>query len=301
MSTQAPPVPLNVLAEPLFTVTVGGKTRILPLATLLATLLAGDTEIDSFPILTAEQRGHWNRFLVRCAAKALHELGLSVEQARRRGAEALAAEILDALRGIAPESAWLLHQPEPARPGFLQIPTPDGKPPGKSNNYSERPASLLTSTIGGKNHERKADVARELTPEQAAYALIEYQFSAVYGGRGNYETQLLGSRSGAGSGVPFMGPRIGDSRAETFRHDVGVLLGGWQRTAAELQGSVWALWVERWDGKGQLGSERLDPAFIPVARMVRLAVPEDGVFRTVWFRPTDTGRVRDQCSPRERG
>lgn len=296
MTVASPPVPLDVLAEPLFAATRGGETQVLSLARLLAILLADPKEVDSFINLTTEQRGHWNRFLIRCAAKALRETRLSTSQARRRDTDALGMEITDVLRKAAPASAWLLHQPDPAQPGFLQIATPDGRLPGKGNNYSERPTSLLTSTIGGKNHERKADVARALTPEQTAYALIEYQLSAIFGGRGNYETQLVGSRSGAGSGVPFMGPRIGESRAETFRHDVEVLLDRWDTVATELQGSVWALWAERWDGKSQLGSERLDPAFIPVARMVRLAEPEDGLFRTVWFRPTDTGRVRDHTN-----
>ncbi len=291
--TPPPAVSLNVLTEPLFTIIVRDRAHSLSLAELLATLLAGDAEVDSFPNLAAEQRAHWERNLIRCAAKALHEAGFGTAQAQRWGVETLAAEIAHALQAEAPTSTWLLHQPDPRQPGFLQIPTPDGKPPGKGNNYKSNSVSLLTSTIGGKNHERKADVVRELTPEQAAYALVEYQFSAIYAGRGNYETQLLGSRSGAGSGVPFMGARIAGSRAETFRHDVQVVLDRWRTTAGELQGSTWALWAEPWDGKRQLGSEHLDPAFIPVARMVRLAAPEDGVFRTVWFRPTDTGRVRD--------
>lgn len=296
MTVADPPVPLDALADSLFTVARGGETQVLSLARLLATLLADPKEVDSFPNLTAEQRGHWNRLLVRCAAKALHEARLSTAQARQRGVDAIAAEIAEVLQETTPASTWLLHQPNPSQPGFLQIRTPDGELPGAGNNYKSNSVSLLTSTIGGKNHERKADLARELTPEQTAYALVEYQFSAIYAGRFNYETQLLGSRSGAGSGVPFMGPRIGDSRAESFRHDVQVLLDRWDAVAAELQGSVWALWAERWDGKSQLGSERLDPAFIPVARMIRLAAPEDGVFRTVWFRPTDTGRVRDHTN-----
>ncbi len=282
----------DLLTDSLFTVRRGSDTRALTLPALLARLLAGD-EVDSFVELSAEQRGYIWRFWVRCAAKVLHELGWSVEQAQSRESNALAADIGETLAALAPEGAWKLYQPDAAKPGFLQIPTPDGAAPGTGNNYKPNSLGLLTSTIGGKNHERKADVARELTPEQTAYALIEYQLSAIFGGRGNSETQLLGSRSGAGSGTPFMGARIGGSGGETFRHDVRVVLDGWANVARGLQGQVWALWAEPWNGRDQLASERLDPAFIPVARMIRLGAPEGEIFRTVWFRPTDTGRVRD--------
>lgn len=286
----------DLLADPLFTVTgEDGSTAALCLPDLLAHLLAGP-EVAGFPHVTAEQRGHWWRFLVRCAAKSLHERGVGVEAASERSPGELADDIARALTALAPEGAWALYQPDPACPGFLQIPTPDGEPPGKGNNYKPNSLALLTSTIGSKGHERKTDVARELTPEQAAYALVEYQLGTVFGGRGNYESQLLGSRSGAGSGTPFMGVRVGDSLRETFRHDVGAVLDEWESTVGRtgLQGQVWALWAEPWDGKSQLGSERLDPAFIPLARLVRLGPPDDrNRFGTVWFRPTDVGRVRD--------
>ncbi len=286
-----PPPGPDLLTDPLFTIMdKDGETVTLPLPDLLARLLTGE-EVATFPDIAAEQRGYVWRFFVRCAAKALHEIGSVAGQ----GPGELARAIERTLRTLTPEGAWLLYQPNPAWSGFLQISTPDGNPPGAANNYSLRSPSLLTSTIGGKNHEKKSDVARELLPEQAVYALIEYQLSAIFGGRGNYETQLLGSRSGAGSGVPFMGARIGGSNRATFQHDVRVVLDQWRNVADEtgLKGSLWALWAEPWDGKSQLGSERLDPAFIPVARMVRLGLPENGLFQTVWFRPTDAGRVRD--------
>ena len=282
----------DLLADPLFTIRTGSDTQRYTLPGLLGRLLAGK-EFESFSELAAEQRGSVWRFLVRCAAKALHETGTSVQAANSRTSDVLTAEVADVLGGLVPEGAWSLHQPDPGKPGFLQIPTPDGAQPGKGSNYSVRSLGMLTSVLGGKNHERKSDVARSLTPEHTAYALIEYQLNAVFGGRGNYETQLLGSRAGAGSGVPLMGARIGDSYVQSFRHDVRVLLDGWDRTARYLRGPIWALWTERWDGRSQVGSERLDPAFIPIARMVRLAAPLDDRFEVVWFRPTDAGRVRD--------
>lgn len=287
----------NLLVDPVFTVVLARDVTSLSLAGLIGKLLSGG-DVSAFPHLMPEQRGHLWRFLVRCAAKALHELGAEGNETFSRSEETLVADIADALSNLAADGGWLLHQSDPSRPAFLQVATPDGEFPGKANGYRERQISLLTSTIGGKNHERKSGTVRELSPEQAVYALIEYQFAAVYGGRGNYESQLVGSRSGAGSGVPFMGARIANSNSLTFRHDVRVMLDRWTTIKHKLnvRGSVWALWCEPWDGVTPIGSEHLDPAFIPLARMVRLAPTVHGVFRTVWFKPSDGGRVRDHTA-----
>lgn len=286
----APPGP-DLLRDPVFTISPDGSGHPLTLPDLLARLLCGP-EVEAFPHLAAEQRGHWWRFLVRCAARGLRELRLDVDAARGRGAEALSAGLAEALEKLAP-GGWALHQPDPVRPGFLQCPSGEGTP--ETAGYRTESMALLTSAIGSKNHERKVEVGRELSAEQAAYALVEYQLGAVFGGRGNYGSQVMGSASGAGSGAPFMGARIGGSNVRSFRHDVAVLLEEWEeiRRGRGLRGAVWALWTEPWDGKGQLGSERLDPAFIPFARRVRLDAPEGGVFRTVWFRASDAARVRD--------
>lgn len=287
-----PPPGPDVLSDPLFVVSPDGSVSPLSLSLLLARLLAGE-EVDDFPHLTSEQRAPFWRLLVRCAARALRDLGLGVEAARWLPPADLAARIEGALRARAPEGAWLLYQPDPSRPGFLQPPTLDGRAPGAGNNYKANSLGLLTSTIGIKNHERKFDLGRTLPAEATVYALVEYQFGAIFGGRGNYASQLMGSASGAGSGSAFQGAWIAASHGETFRHDVAVLLSGWDAVARELGGPVWALWAERWDGVSQLGSERLDPAFIPFARAVRLGAPVGGVFTTVWFRPSDVARVRD--------
>jgi hypothetical protein len=215
--------------------------------------------------------------------------------------EELEGAIRDGLRSAADDpdgsrGVWALHQPDPTQPGFLQPPTPEGRPPEEAK-YSANTLSLLTSAIGSKNHERKVDVARALDGEQAAYALIEFQLGAVFGGRGNYGSQIMGSASGAGSGSPFMGARLGIGENESFRHDVGVLLRSWSDIRDEygLRGDVWALWTKSWDGESSLPSERLEPAFIPLARLVRLGPPtEGGEFTTVWFRATTRARVQDR-------
>jgi CRISPR system Cascade subunit CasA len=288
----ASPAP-DVLSDPLFAIAPDGAIAPLSLTDLLARMLTGP-EVDGFPHLTAEQRGHWWRFLVRCAAKCLHERELSAAAAANLPAASLAPMFGETLRGLVPEGGWALHQPDPVRPAFLQPPTPDGVPPEKS--YAGNSLSLLTSTVGTKGHERKCDTNRILTAEQAVYALLEYQCGAVFGGRGNYGSQLMGSAAGAGSGTPFIGAIIDGSNVQTFRHDVGVLLGRWRTVVDQngLCGATWALWAEAWDGKSSLNASALDPAFIPLARLVRLGPPiANGSFATVWFRPSAVSRVRD--------
>ncbi len=290
----------DILTDALFTVEgAHGATERLPLTGLLAQLLSG-AEIAGFPRLAAEQRGHWWRFLVRCAAKALHARGWSVEQATRTPTTELATTLRDALRGAAGDpdgsrGVWGLYQSDPARPGFLQPSTPNGKAPDRAK-YALNTLSLLTSAIGSKNHERKVDSARMLDAEQTVYGLVEFQLGAIFGGRGNYGSQIMGSASGAGSGSPFMGVRLGTGENETFRHDVGVLRSSWDRIRDEhgLRGEVWALWTETWDGESSLPSQRLDPAFIPLARLIRLSPPtSEGEFVGVWFRATTKARVDD--------
>lgn len=288
----------DILETPLFTLAGVDGLSVLSLPDLLARLLAG-SEITSFPRLAAAQRGHLWRFLVRCASKALHERGWSEEEATKRPLGELAAAVRDTLRVAAGDpdgsrGAWMLYQAEPKQPGFLQPPTPDGEPPERK--YARNTPSLLTSAIGSKNHERKNDGTRSFDAEQAAYALLDLQLGAIFGGRGNYGSQIMGSASGAGSGSPFMGARLGTGENETFRHDTAVLLKAWDRIRLEngLRGTVWALWTEMWDGESSLSSQRLDPAFIPLARLVRLGEPTaEGLFDTVWFRPSNKARVND--------
>lgn len=192
---------------------------------------------------------------------------------------------------------WELYQPNFGCPGFLQSPTPSGGPP-KSEGYREDTAALLTAIIGTKQHERKSQVGRVRTPEEVIYALIEYQSGVIFGGRGNYESQIMGSRLGAGSGTPFMGVLIDQSHSRTYRHDVSVMLRTWQTTQYDrgLRGGVWALWRLQWDGVSALPAHKLDPAFIPYARMVRVGPPEGGMVGTVWFRASEGPRIGDHTA-----
>jgi hypothetical protein len=247
--------------------------------------------------LAAEQRGYWWRFMVRCAAKALHELDTSVEEVTSLDATDRAAAITRALRGATGEDAWKLHNPDHSKPAFLQVPSPTADP--ADGGYELRSPSLLTAIIGSKNHDRKVGQRRVLDPEAAVFALVEYQTGSIYSGRGNYESQLTGSRSGKSSGTPFMGVRIGaDGWSATFRHDTSTLLDRWDAIRRDhgLRGDVWSLWVQPWDGEHPLPAAELDPAFVPLARAVRLVEPSAGQYRALWFRVSKCSRVDDHTS-----
>lgn len=291
---------MNLLLHPVFSIRNAGPAHPagstspperVALPRLLARLLLGPEMLD-FPKLAAEQRSYFWRFLVRCAARSLRTAGVDVQAAQQYDVTTLEEMILSALIKHTSLHDWELHQPDPSLAGFLQPPTPQGKPPHESG-YRHDNCALLTAIIGTKEHERKSQKSRTLDAEALAYALIEFQIGVIFGGRGNYESQLTGSRSGAGSGTPFMGLQLDRSLVKTFRHDVAVMLEKWGEVARELSGDTWALWTLPWDGEARFPSQRLDPAFIPFGRSVRVGKPRDGVFDTVWFRPSNAARVLD--------
>ncbi len=282
---------MNLLTDSIVTTVTHGAVEKSSLSAIIAALLVGE-DLTGFPRLAAEQRPYFYRFSVRTAGKALRALGMTPGQAEGLPVDELELRLITALLDVTNQDDWLLYQPDYSRSAFLQPPTLSGKDPGACG-YRAEDCSILTQTLGGKGHERKVGVTRALDIEGLVFALIEYQSSVPFGGRGNYESQLMGSRSGAGSGTPFMGVVIGGSLARTFRHDVGVLLNSWNETARYLQGDRWALWTESWDGSDQIPSTSLDPAFIPFARLVRLGEPKNGVFDRVWFHTSEGSRVND--------
>lgn len=283
----------SVLTEPFFTVRSGDVDRQRSLAALLADLLTG-SPVSGFPLVAAEQHGHWYRFLVRCGARACHAAGLDPRSAGHERSD-LETALTETLTGaVGGSQAWCIHDSDPTAAAFLQPPSPEGLPFEKG--YKPFTCSLLSCLIGSKNHERKIDVGRSLTPEGAAYALVEHQCGSIFGGRGRYASQLMGSASGKGSGTPFIGVMLPEGLSATFRHDVGLFLDRWSRVQNDhkMRGAVWALWSAPWDGISSLPASELDPAFIPMARMVRLAPPgPDGRYDTVWFRASKAARVAD--------
>lgn len=284
----------NLLRDPLISTRFDGNpVQRLSLPELLAQLLADAPFVMEFTELTPWQRGHWHRFLVRCATQVLHEAGEDGQRPYDQvwetwNAERLATGLEEAAGSA---TAWALHEPDFTKPAFLQPPAPAAD---AAKSYSARPISYLTSLIGSKMHERKVPEHSSLTPAEAVFGLVELQLGSIFGGRGNYGTQLLGSASGKGSGSPFMSTSL-PSASDTFRLNVNVLLDEWERIRENhgVEGDVWALWTLPWDGSNQLAAMELTPAFVPLARMVRLGEPSDGMYEKVLFRASRVSRVLD--------
>ncbi len=284
----------NVLTDPIFTLATGDGAQHLTLPGLIARLLT-DGGAVGLPRLPADQHGPVWRFLVRCAAQALHTAGHGLP-ADTTDPSMLTSLLSAALvRVTGSTSAFALENGNGTEPAFLQPPVAGGQPV-QAAGYRAGSASRLTLAMGGKGHERKPDADRSLDAEALVYALIAYQSGVIYT-KGNYASQLMGSATGKGSGMPIMRVRFDGGLHRSFRHDVGVLLDRWDDVRRErgLTGAVWALWTVPWDGSTPLGSEALTPAFIPCARLVRIGAPgPDGRFAEVWFLPTKKARVEDR-------
>jgi len=288
---------LNVLTSSLFVVRGSdGAETTRSLTSLIALLLTEDDPVAGYPGLTIEQRSHWHRFLVRCAARALRtmevDIATATEMARRELSDRVEAALIDAAGDL---SAWDLVPESPSVAGFLQTPVTGAETPDEAG-YRRRAIAELTALIGSKEFERKSEAARYLDAHEVVYGLIEYQSGVIYGGRGNYPTALTPSNSGKGSGVPFMGIEFDDAGGRTFQWGVETLLADWSMIRDErgLQGTVWAVWTRAWDGKGSLPSTQLDPAFIPYARMVRICAPDAlGRFDGFLFRSSNDAAITD--------
>lgn len=280
---------MNLLNTPLVSVEQAQRrVRPLTLPALIAELLS-DSTLYTFPRLAPEQHGALWRLLVRSAGHALRTRGLGVADAFSTPPQALEHLIRRVLEESVPVGAWEVFPDQPGNLAFLQA-------PGPREGGTLKDVSVLTSAIGSKNHDRKTDRIAALDVEQAVYALLDLQFGAIYGGSGLQSTQLIGSQSGAGSGCPFVGARVGDGLNETFFHDVDVLLSGWDRTRESgLAGDVWGLWVHVWDGHkaSAIPAANLTPAFIPLARRVSLIRGSDDMVRSVMTWTAQSNRVDD--------
>lgn len=288
---------VNVLADPIFrVVSPGGIERTRSLPEILALLCQEDDPIASYPGLVVAQWSHWYRFLVRCMSKALRLMNASMEETGEWPSETLVERIREVLAESAGGmSAWDVVPATDEAAGFLQSPV-SGAASATEAGYKSKPIANLTALIGSKEFERKSEAARDLPAAEVVYGLIEFQGGVIFGGRGNYETPLTPSRSGKGSGVPFMGLQLDGGSGATFRWDVQVLLDDWDRIVTKLgmRGSVWALWAEPWDGSDSMPASQLEPAFIPYARMVRISAPDaNGRFSEFLFRASEASRVDD--------
>lgn len=262
-------VMLNLLFEAAITVEIGDAVHRRSLPDLLADLTAD--RIASFPRLRPHQRHAWHAFLAQLGAVALH----AADQTEPPDAAEDWRALLRALTPDHPDDApWTLVVDDPARPAFLQPPSPPDAPAPKTRITTPDALDVLVTS---RNFDVKRAVAADATPEDWLFALVSLQTMEGFLGAGNYGIARM---NGGFSARPFLGlaPHDGGPGAH-LRRDWRAMLAARARIAETglypEQGGKALLWLEPWDGRRSLRMDRLDPFFIEVCRRVRLRL-EDG-------------------------
>ena len=267
----------NLLTDPLLRVRLTtGAVEALSLPEVYEAL-AGD-RVAAFPALRPHQRHAWHAFLAQLGAIARHRTGRDTVP---RSSE----EWRSLLRGLTPEfgddEPWCLIVEDPAKPAFMQCPTPK-----RLGDYRTRVTTPddLDVLVTSKNHELKRTVAVEGAPEDWTLALIDLQTMAGYFGAGNYGIARM---NGGYSTRPCLGlaPAAGGLGAHLF-HDMSAMLGRRNELLGDYEeyfrreNGTALLWIEPWDGSGSLDLRALDPYFIEICRRVRLQEKEDSIIAT---------------------
>lgn len=261
---------MNLLSDPILTVSGGGK---MSLAGLFAAMARG--EARGFPALRPHQRPAWHMFLVQLGALALWTAGRDRPPTQE-------VEWAGALRGLAPgypdDAPWRLVVAELDRPAFLQAPDPGGL----KWNAVETPDSI-DMLITARNHDLKRAVARDAAPEDWVFALVSLQTCEGYGGRGNNGVARM---NGGSSSRPLLGlaPACdGDTSVDPsawWERDVRRLLeareGGKESGVSRARRAA-LLWCLDWPEGQQLDMRKLDPWFIEICRRVRIVESEGAI------------------------
>jgi CRISPR system Cascade subunit CasA len=312
----------NLLTDPLLPLLrPAWPARDVSLPGALAALSDDDRPVDGFDGLMAHQAMPWFCLLVQLAAIALDRATPDAP------ADALDADGLprpwtepdrwaSALRALTPDHAddapWCLVVPDPAKPAFLQPPTP-------KTGLARHKTRLATPDdidlpVTAKNHDVKAERRSAASPAEWLYALTTLQTFGGYSGRGNQGV----ARMNGGFGSRAVATRLPDGKVDgagvdgggvdwgaRFRRDLRVLLAQRGAGAAAdgliqhfdpvLEGSEALhgqalLWLIPWDEEVSLPMRTLDPHFIEVARHLRLVAGEDGRLAAL-FRPSETPRL----------
>lgn len=194
---------LSLLVDPLVpTHSCDGTAEALSLPDLYEAM--AQDRVSSFPALRPHQRHAWRAFLAQLGVMAIHRAGLD-------GPPASAADWRSALRGLTPDFAhdepWRLVVDDPARPAFLQCPSPAGL--GEYRGRVSTPDDL-DILVTSKNHDMKRSIAAAGTPADWVFALISIQIAGPFLGAGNYGVARMNggfsSRPCLGLAPPDAGP-----------------------------------------------------------------------------------------------
>ena len=269
----------DLLEDPIFHLTVEGKSLAVSLPEMLALYCRDETGIDRVDGLMAHQQHVWHCFMTQLAALALRHvepsepLSTSPEDWR------------DLLLSLAPEPAWKLFVSDLSQPAFMQPPVPEGNL-DKFKGVCDSPSDI-DLVILSKDHELKIRRQGNGTPEQWVYALVALQTFDGYLGRGNYGIARMNGGLGARLVVSWS---LHTDTGNRFRRDLKVLRATESRqraldTAPFSRTGYPLLWAFEWDGDRAIELSDIDPYAIEVCRRLRFAKP---------------GELRRAASTRER-
>ena len=234
-------------------------------------------QVESFRALRHYQVHSWHAFLCQLGTMALNKAGIT-------GIPEDSGAWTGLLRNMTKEyphdQPWQLVVPNVMAPAFMQPPTKD------ENNFVQYKKVLLTPdkmdmTVTSKNHDIKATIATQASPDDWMFAIISEQTMNGVIGLG---LRAISRMNGGRSNRPALSlaPLHGGPGAR-LRRDIEALkeaLPNISRNHPEYpeQGGIALVWLEPWDGQKDeiLSKKHLDPLYIEVCRRLRLTRGTDG-------------------------
>jgi CRISPR system Cascade subunit CasA len=245
---------MNLLFDPVFTVSTGGGQRQVALPTVYH-LLSSD-QVEGFSKLQAHQRQGWHSFLAQLGAIAAEEAGkIPTRESEWRAA-------LDAL---ACEEAWQLETESLKKPAFMQPPVPEDT----LEDFDEIHVGKYDVPVLSKNHALKGERMQAPRPEHWAYMLVNVQTMESSWGRGKYPTSRVNGGYAARS---FFGLTPSLRLGPWIMRDIEVLHDNVDVIADRYgyEGNVTPLlWTRSWNGEQQFKITSLHPLYIDCARRIR--------------------------------
>ncbi len=245
-----------------------GTTKAMSLPEVYGVLSAD--RVAAFPALRPHQRHAWHAFLTQLGVIALQGAG---EDTPPRTAPDWRALICDLTPEFVNDEPWRLIVNDPARPAFMQPPSPGGLGDYRRQVLTPDDLDILVTS---KNHDVKQTIAVGAALDDWIFALVDLQTMAGFMGAGNYGIARM---NGGFSARPCLGlaPADGGPGAH-FLQDLGRMLAKREVLLQEYPDyfdSEYGLrltWLEPWDGTNSLDLRNLDPHFIEICRRIRLRV-----------------------------
>ncbi len=276
----------NLLFDPLIRVRLtDGTIEAMSLPDVYAAL--SEDRVAAFPALRPHQRHAWHAFLAQLGVIALHGAG---EDTPPHTAADWRVLFWDLTPEFGNEEPWRLIVNDPARPAFMQSPSPGG-----FDDYRRRIVTPddLDILVTAKNHDVKQTIATGASIDDWIFALIDLQTMAGFQGAGNYGIARM---NGGFSARPCLGlaPADGGPGAH-FLHDLTRMLAGREALLRDYSDyfdpefGLRLIWLEPWDGTSSLDLRNLDPYFIEICRRLRLRL--NGSEVVAWMATSKVNRI----------